>query len=165
MTRILTDQVLIIEDDVEVNSVLADIVVSLGLEAHRCFNGRQALDMLIEKNVKPVLVICDINMPEMNGIEFVKYQLAKNLCLNICMLTADTSSDAILQCLKLGVTDYITKPFNVMELSDKISTLIEIGKSKMKLREMNAKNSEVNQAEQTENMLRVVNSGTGKKTE
>lgn len=163
MTQNSSDAILIIEDDVEVNSVLADIVTSLGYAAHRSFNGRQALDLLIEKNLRPVLVICDINMPEMNGIEFVKYQLAKNLNLNICMLTADSSSDMILQCLKLGVTDYITKPFNVMELSEKITTLIEIGKSKLKLREMNSKNPEISQAEQTENMLRVVNSNSGSK--
>lgn len=154
--------ILVIEDDVEVNSVVADVITSLGCTPFRCFNGRQALDLLIEKNLKPVLVICDVNMPEMNGIEFVKYQLAKNLNLNICMLTADTSSDCILQCLKLGVTDYITKPFNVIELSEKLSTLIEIGKNKMKLRELHSKDPELSQVDQAENMLRVVNSNTGK---
>lgn len=159
------DTVLIIEDDAELNDAVASVVESLGYLPVRCFNGRQALDAIIEKNLNPLLVLCDVNMPEMNGLEFVKYQLAKNMNLNICMLTADNSSEVILQALKLGVTDYITKPFNISELSDKLSTLIEIGKTKVKLRALHNQNAELKQAGQAENMLRVINSNSSNGSE
>ena len=150
--------ILIVEDDIEVSGVLAEITSSLGYKPYNCFNGRQALDLIIEKKIEPVLVICDINMPEMSGLEFVQYQLAKNLNLNICMLTADSSSEVILQALKLGVIDYICKPFSLPVLTDKIATLAEIGKNKLKIKVLNDSNPEVNKMRQNENMLSVINS-------
>jgi two-component system, OmpR family, response regulator VanR len=125
--------ILIIEDEAEIRNLLVEMVYSLGFKAYHCSNGREALDLLIEKKVKPVLVLCDMNMPEMTGIEFVQYQLAKNLNLNVCMLTADVSQNRIIQSLQLGVTDYICKPPNYIELSDKITRLAEFGRNKYKL--------------------------------
>lgn len=150
--------VLIIEDEIEISNVLAEIIEEMGLCVHHCYNGREALDLLVDKKINPVLVICDIAMPEMSGIEFVKFQLAKNLNLNICMLTSNVSSEAITQALQLGVTDYISKPPDINELKDKITRLVEFGQSKARLQQIGAGTPEVDQINKEQNMFRLINS-------
>lgn len=156
--------ILIIEDEIEISNVLAEIIESMGMRVHHCYNGREALDLLVDKKINPVLILCDISMPEMSGIDFVKYQLAKNLNLNICMLTSNVSSEAITQALQLGVTDYISKPPDVIELKDKIARLVEFGQNRTKLLELESQIPEVGQIHKEQNMFRLINS-TKKPTE
>lgn len=160
------DLVLIIEDEVEIRNLLVDVVFSLGFRSHQCSNGREALDLLIDKQIEPALVICDMHMPEMSGLEFVQYQLAKNLNLNVCMLTANVSQAVIIQSLQLGVSDYICKPSNFIELCDKITRLVAYGKTKHQLQVQQDESPELVKASRQSNLQRLIisNSNSTKKS-
>lgn len=155
--------ILIVEDEIEINNALAEFISGLGYTVKQCTNGRQAVDMIIDNDITPILIICDINMPEMTGLEFMKFLLAKNLNLTICMITGDASSESILEALKLGVSDYITKPLSLKDLAEKIETLVDLGRNKLRLQEIQNRSPEMSKINQNDNLLRVMNSN--KKTD
>ena len=150
--------ILIVEDETELNNLLTELSLSLGYEVQQCYNGREALDFLLGTESMPVLVMCDITMPQMSGLEFIKYQLAKNLNLNICVLTSDLSNECLVQSLQLGVTDYILKPFNMGDLCDKIARLAEFGKRRLEVQSIESQIPEVAKAKHQDNMFRIINS-------
>ena len=87
-------------------------------------NGVQALDYCKQK--KPDLIISDVRMPEMNGLEFRKLILTDDKLKNIpfIFLTASAQKSEIEKGIKLGVNEYLTKPFKIETLFDKISALL-----------------------------------------
>ena len=98
-------------DDQEIFlTVLEEIVPSI-----RCFtasNGQEAIDKLTSAEFKPDLIFLDLNMPLMNGQQFLKACQRMERCRNIPVIILTTSSDrrSIEETKQLGARDYITKP-------------------------------------------------------
>ncbi len=90
-------------------------------------DGLSALTWLQEGNM-PDLILADINMPRLNGYEFLK-QLRSNVYykhLPIIILSGIESSKERIECLKMGANDVVLKPFNPEELQLKISNLLQL---------------------------------------
>jgi putative two-component system response regulator len=109
-------KVLIVDDSPEIREVL---VLTLELERYEVYqakNGEEALRIL--QNVKPDLILSDVNMPHMNGIEFFKV-LRENQrfdTIPFIFLTGNNLAEDILAGRELGVEDYITKPIAPKDL-------------------------------------------------
>jgi signal transduction histidine kinase/CheY-like chemotaxis protein/AraC-like DNA-binding protein len=89
-------------------------------------NGQIALNWLSEQSVQPDLILSDIMMPEMDGFELLK-QLKNHLTyqyIPIIMLTAQANERYKLNALRIGVDDYLTKPFSTTELEVRISNIL-----------------------------------------
>jgi len=86
-------------------------------------NGKDALEWIQMGNI-PDLIICDVNMPEMNGEEFVRNVKTGELFKYIpfLMLSGDEESKTRIKFYKLGVRNFITKPFN----PDELTVLVEL---------------------------------------
>ncbi|HYX06108.1 MAG TPA: two-component regulator propeller domain-containing protein [Bacteroidales bacterium] len=117
-------RVLIVEDDGEMN----DFIVS-GLSGEfsvlATFNGREGLELA--RKIYPDIIITDIMMPEMDGIELCK-QLRKDLVTShipVVFLSAKTMREDEITGLQMGAVDYIYKPFNMMALRLKIQNILE----------------------------------------
>jgi two-component system chemotaxis response regulator CheY len=116
--------VLIVDDSATVRKVVRRVVKQAGfaiddfLEAE---HGRRALELLAD--VMPSLIITDINMPEMNGIELI--EAVKNdplLCTIPCVvISTEGSREVIDKVLALGVVGFIQKPFRPEELAPVIA--------------------------------------------
>ena len=93
-------------------------------------NGPKAIDTAISK--QPDLILLDIMMPDMSGFEVCevlkKNEITKEI--PIIFLTAKTETDDILKAFEIGGVDYVTKPFNAMELMARIRAHIELKNSK-----------------------------------
>ncbi|PWH82000.1 hypothetical protein DIS18_12085 [Algibacter marinivivus] len=73
---------------------------------------------------KPDLVVVDINMPDMSGIEFIKYiRINKSSSTPIIVLSGNTSSDVIAEAFKFGINDYIKKPMDLNNICERIKRL------------------------------------------
>ncbi len=126
-----TDKVLIVEDDFELISYLKN-----NLTQFNCFtaqNGKEGLQKAIE--LQPDLIISDVMMPEMDGIELCSC-LKTNLITShipIILLTARTLVENKIEGLESGADDYIEKPFNIQLLQIRAKNLIE---SRKRLREL-----------------------------
>lgn len=124
-TILQKDKVLIIEDDKAIRESLHDILELKGYDVITAINGRTGLVAVIKE--KPDVVICDVNMPGMNGFELLQSLndcMDKEIVPPFLFLTARATSSDIRKGMELGADDYITKPFNPLEL-------LEIVKSKI----------------------------------
>ena len=110
----------VIEDDRNIAELLEIALKTYGYNVLLFENGEDAIKMLNKKN--PDLILCDIMLPSMDGIEFVSIIRKNNIFkkIPIMMLTAKDSELDKIKGLDSGADDYITKPFSVMEVMARI---------------------------------------------
>ena len=118
-------KLLLVEDNEDLLKVMAD---SLSREYHiiKATNGKEAIEQL-EKTKDIVVVISDVIMPVMNGIELCHYMKKQDewLHIPIILLTAKSSESDIIEGYEAGADDYITKPFQLTLLLVKIKSLLK----------------------------------------
>ena len=113
--------ILLVEDDVNLSTVLADYLRSKGYTVEQAGHGAEAWDLMLVKHYD--LVISDIMMPKMNGYELLKLVRQKYERLPIIILSAKTDRDDIIHAYELGCDDYVTKPFSPSELMARIDAV------------------------------------------
>ena len=87
-------------------------------------NGKEALDWMQQGNM-PDLIIADMNMPELNGYEFITQIRSSGFFREVplIMLSGNESTSDKIRCLKAGADDYLVKPFNPEELEARIENI------------------------------------------
>ncbi|MBO6522750.1 MAG: response regulator [Balneolaceae bacterium] len=125
--------ILLVEDNEDMMNYVADILSELG-EIIRANNGKEALNML--SNYTPDIIITDLMMPVMGGQKLVENLLASKKWSNIpvIVLTAKALEDDKLHLLRIGVVDYITKPFLPEQLLLKTRNLLTYYNRRKKLK-------------------------------
>lgn len=115
------NKILLVEDDVEISTMLKNFLAAEGFDAVAAFDGKSACDIFFSDSFS--LVLLDLMIPRMNGIE-VMGKIRENSTVPIIIISAkDTDSDKTLG-LGLGADDYITKPFSVTEVLARIKANI-----------------------------------------
>jgi DNA-binding response OmpR family regulator len=113
--------ILIVEDDPDIAKLITMHVTEAGYVVIHVSNGEQGLEKFEQSS--PDLVVLDIMLPGINGLEVCKRIRKKNERVPVLMLTAkSTELDRVLG-LELGADDYLTKPFSVVELMARIKAL------------------------------------------
>ncbi|XRC41405.1 response regulator transcription factor [Lactiplantibacillus plantarum] len=115
-------KILVVDDDKEIAQLLEIYIKSEGYEPISAYNGREALTKL-NTNPDIALMILDIMMPEMDGIEVIK-EVRKDSQLPILVLSAKTGDMDKIQGLITGADDYVTKPFNPLEIMARVKSLL-----------------------------------------
>ncbi|HYR45070.1 MAG TPA: response regulator transcription factor, partial [Terriglobia bacterium] len=110
-------RILVVDDDPQIRRVLRTALVAQGYEAVDARNGEEAIERLREE--KPDLIILDMNMPRMNGLETCRIVRTTSDVPIIMLTVRDTESDKI-EALDAGADDYVTKPFSSPELLARI---------------------------------------------
>ncbi len=113
--------ILICDDDPVVHESLGLYLDSEGYEYASAFNGEEALEMV--DRVQPDLMILDIMMPKMSGIDVCR-EVRKDKALPIIMLTAKSEEIDRILGLELGADDYIVKPFSPREVLARIKAVL-----------------------------------------
>ncbi|QDO94520.1 response regulator [Formosa sediminum] len=126
MTNVL--KILLIEDDMIEVMKLKRAVSKLQINCKiiEANNGEEALSILEKKEDLPDIILLDLNMPKINGIEFLGI-LKKDSVLKYLptiILTTSSNQKDLLECYKIGVAGYILKPLKYEEYVSKIETLI-----------------------------------------
>jgi CheY-like chemotaxis protein len=112
-------KILVVDDEPEVRLVLTEFLESRGYEVAAAASGAQALAMVDE--VKPHVVLLDVTMPEMDGIETLKRLAVLKPGLPIIMVTANADVEVTSKLLAVGAADYIPKPFDLDYLGQAVS--------------------------------------------
>jgi DNA-binding response OmpR family regulator len=122
----LNPKVLVADDNADICELLQVGLGRLNLEVLIASNGREAYDLIVLH--RPSLVLLDLVMPEWNGLEVLtKLREDREFAsLPVIMITARTQDDDIERGFKLGATDYILKPFNLKDLTTKVSSLLNL---------------------------------------
>ena len=121
--------ILLIEDDaIEVmkfNRVLSTLKMNHKIiEAN---NGEEALTILKEKEIIPDIIILDLNMPRINGIEFLQILKSDDYLKYIpsIILTTSNNHKDVMECYKIGIAGYVLKPLKYDDYVERIRKMLE----------------------------------------
>ncbi len=109
-----TKTILIVEDDIHYGEILHDALTEFGYHTLLAYSATGGIDII--KQEKLDLVISDLNMPGVNGIELAESVSKMFLDIPFVLLTGTNDLNLVKQALKAGVSDYIVKPINISEL-------------------------------------------------
>jgi putative nucleotidyltransferase with HDIG domain len=115
---------LVVDDDDMVRHALVRVVEGQGLACVQAGSGRAALDLLEREGEVPV-IITDIHMPEMDGLEFLRQVRQRWPDSAVIMLTAVADVETAVACMQLGAVDYIAKPVIVDEVRTRVTRALE----------------------------------------
>jgi two-component system NtrC family sensor kinase len=109
------ERILIIDDSIAIASLLVNEILPLGgYSATAALSGEEGLE--IARQVKPDLILCDLEMPDINGLDVLRELQRTGLDIPAIMMTAFGSEAIAAQALRIGVKDYIIKPFTTEEI-------------------------------------------------
>lgn len=117
------ERLLIIDDEPALRHLLRTILEEEGYQVDEAENGQRGLELVSTKTFD--LILCDIRMPELDGMGFIKKALTNNPALTIIMMSAYGSLETALQCMQHGAYDYISKPFRPDEVTLTIKKALE----------------------------------------
>lgn len=114
--------VLVLDDEIEIADLVEVYLKSENFNVLKCYNSRQAIDTLNEEKID--LAILDVMVDDVSGFEIVDIIRKRGLKFPIIMLTAKIANQDKIQGLSVGADDYITKPFNPLELIARVKAVI-----------------------------------------
>ena len=116
-------RILIAEDEVNLRLVLQKELERLGYRVQAAPDGEAALRKLEESNVD--VLLCDINMPRIDGMEVLRRLYERPNPPEVIMLTGQATVETAVEAMKLGAYDYLTKPYRINELDVRVKQAAE----------------------------------------
>jgi DNA-binding NtrC family response regulator len=120
-------RILLVDDESRILSLLNSLLKAEGYDVTSVQDGNKALDMIRSERFD--LMVSDIRMSPVNGMEILKVARAEQPALSVILLTAFGSVETAIEAMKLGAFDYVTKPFKVDELLIVIQRAIEYNRA------------------------------------
>lgn len=115
-------KILIVEDDKQMNELVCSYLEGTGYEVTGCFNGLEALQFFQDQSFD--LIISDIMMPQMDGFALVEKIRSQNSQIPIIFMSARDDKFSKQLGYKVGVDDYVVKPFDLDELVLKVGAIL-----------------------------------------
>jgi CheY-like chemotaxis protein len=115
-------KVLVVDDELEVRQVLHEFLSSRGYDVTTASGGAEAVAII--GTIKPDLVLLDVAMPDMDGVETLRRIVAIEPALAVIMVTANADISTTSKLLALGAVDYVPKPFDLDYLDQAVSTQV-----------------------------------------
>lgn len=119
--------ILLVEDDPEISKLLNLHFSSQTYNLIAAANGKDAMDEVLKTQFS--LIILDITLPDINGMELCKLLRKNNVNAPIMMLTSHGEESDKVLALELGADDYVTKPFGILELMARTKALLRRGEN------------------------------------
>jgi len=114
--------ILFVEDEIDISAIISDTFKKLDVNFYLASNGKEALE-IFKSHDDISLVITDINMPIMNGLELIKNIRITNEEIICIIMSAHTETNYKDEAQRLGVEHYIEKPFDFIKFVNLISEL------------------------------------------
>jgi two-component system response regulator (stage 0 sporulation protein F) len=121
-------KILIVDDQMGVRRLLHEVFKNEGYKTYMAENGREAVEYANEK--RPDMVLLDMKLPGMNGLEI--FEKLKEIIPDaiFIMMTAYGEMESIQKAMNMGAVCYFLKPFDIIELKEKVAKLFESENSK-----------------------------------
>jgi len=118
-TKVAPRRVLVVDDSEGIRAYLADLVESWGFEVDTAEDGQAAL-ALLEGGACPDLILLDVMMPKLGGIEMLRRLRAQDSVIPVIILSVVGKAATIVEAMQAGATDYMNKPFEEDELREAV---------------------------------------------
>lgn len=135
--------ILIVEDDIEIHNLIKEILEKEQYKVLNAYSGTEAILLLEKENID--LILLDLMLPALNGEEIVKRVKG----IPIIVISAKISAEDKVGVLLNGANDYITKPFNTVELLARIKVQLRINDEKNENKELKYKDMTLNKDSHT----------------
>jgi len=119
--------ILVVDDELLIRDLLYDFFQDQGWEISIADNGKKAMEILKSKDVD--LLLTDIKMPEMDGLDLTGYVRENYPELPVILMTGFPSVDSAVTALRAKVEDYIIKPFNINQLYKTVESKVKEAKN------------------------------------
>lgn len=116
-------RILVVDDEENARVALSKILAHEGYDVWSAGNGVEALNFLRSREVE--LIITDLNMPEMNGLMFLRELNRSHPSSNVILITAYGEVESYLEAMTLGVFEYINKPVKYEDLKKVINKIFK----------------------------------------
>ncbi|MFH0976476.1 MAG: response regulator [Spirochaetota bacterium] len=123
--------ILIIDDDSNIRKTLSDVLTVKGFDVSSACNGEEGLDLL--KQIQANLVIVDLGLPDMPGLDVLGRIKADNPYTEAIILTGNASLDSAIEATNRGAFSYLTKPYDIDQLLLHIRRALEKQESQEKI--------------------------------
>ncbi|NHN31976.1 response regulator [Paenibacillus agricola] len=119
-------KLLIVDDQNGIRILLTEVFSTEGYQTYQASNGKLALEIV--RNASPDLVLLDMKIPGMDGLDILKHIKSIDASIKVIMMTAYGELDMIKEATDLGAIMHFTKPFDIDELRQAVNS--QLGESK-----------------------------------
>jgi two-component system, NtrC family, response regulator AtoC len=109
------EKILVVDDEPSIRKYLQTLLEVDGFEVSTVSSGKEAL-RLVGEGERPDYIILDVLMPEMDGLETLRQLMQVDRSMNVLMLSCSNETNTVVEAIRLGALDYLTKPFEKPEL-------------------------------------------------
>lgn len=120
--KLRTLKLLFVEDEEDLIEIITDTLNKLDANFLTAYNGQEALE-IIKNNSDIDVIITDINMPIMNGLDLIKEIQKRGIEIPIIIMSAHTEIDYLNKAKELGVAEYLLKPFDFIKFIELLTNL------------------------------------------
>ena len=120
--RLRNIKLLFVEDEEDLLSIITDALTKLEADFLTASNGLEALEIL-KANPDIDVIVTDINMPIMNGLDMIKNIIDQNINIPIIIISGHTETEYIKKANEYGVSKYLLKPFDFIKFIDLIISM------------------------------------------
>lgn len=131
------EKILLVDDDVDNLKIVGRLLEKEGYQVATADSGLEGLQTI--EQYQPDLVLLDVNMPGMDGLETIQVLKRKENTAAVVFVTANTTTDDVIRGLDAGALDYVSKPFSGMELLARVRAQLRVKKLQDELRHANKK--------------------------
>jgi putative two-component system response regulator len=117
------NKVLVIDDDQKMLDLICTVLKHHGFDLYAAPNGEKGIELFKQEN--PSIILTDINMPEITGIEILKIVKKINPITQVIVISGVGTTTDVIEALRLGASDYLVKPFNMDILIHTVNRCIE----------------------------------------
>ena len=136
----MAHKILIVDDDPAQRRILEELVKRYGFETVTADGAGQGLDILEASRSKPVdLIILDLVMPEIDGLEFLERLSAYRTSVPVIVQTAQGSIETVVKAMRAGADDFVVKPVNPERLKVSIQNLLKVNALTEEVKRLNQK--------------------------
>lgn len=114
---------MIVDDEEDICDLLSEFLEDKGYQTFRATNGDEALQLV--KEARPHILLLDIRLPGMSGIEILRNVRSVDPGVGVIMITAFHDMQIAQEALKLGASDFVTKPIDMPYLETSVKTKIK----------------------------------------
>jgi two-component system, cell cycle response regulator len=125
----MSERILILDDETSILDILTQLLTPQGYICETANSPLKALEILKRQSFS--ILLTDVKMPEMNGIEVVKQARSIDPTLSIIIVTALTDVSHAIEAIRAGADDYVLKPFNLRDITDAVTKGLDTRKTRL----------------------------------